>query len=267
MDWLPNGVRLTAYSGEAADLPAQVLQEFLDAVASRRRRGPARAHLPTRRHRAGASRPRSQRGRGQGRGRGRSRGSAGLIRSPPRPHAATGAGRSDRRIRPRTSSERANCAATIASVACCTTSRPRGVIAASTARPSSGCVSARISSAFSSRLTSGVTEVACTCSRSPILPSGSAPRRENDSSTRTSYRAKVRPERTEQFVQLGQHQLVHPHQRGDGPHPRASPPSGATTAERPPRSGRTGRRWRPLTCRRLPRGPWPGRGCPDRPRG
>lgn len=33
MDWLPNGVRLTAYSGEAADLPAPVLQGFLDAVA------------------------------------------------------------------------------------------------------------------------------------------------------------------------------------------------------------------------------------------
>ena len=33
MDWLPNGVRLTAYSGEAADLPAEVLQELLDAVA------------------------------------------------------------------------------------------------------------------------------------------------------------------------------------------------------------------------------------------
>lgn len=32
MDWLPNGVRLTSYSGEAADLPAEVLQEFLDAV-------------------------------------------------------------------------------------------------------------------------------------------------------------------------------------------------------------------------------------------
>lgn len=34
MDWLPNGVRLTAYAGEAADLPAAVLQEFLDAVAT-----------------------------------------------------------------------------------------------------------------------------------------------------------------------------------------------------------------------------------------
>jgi NADPH2:quinone reductase len=34
MDWLPNGVRLTAYSGEAADLPAHVLQAFLDDVAT-----------------------------------------------------------------------------------------------------------------------------------------------------------------------------------------------------------------------------------------
>ncbi|RII95643.1 NADPH:quinone reductase [Clavibacter michiganensis] len=34
IDYLPNGVRLTAYSGEASDLPPAVLQEFLDAVAS-----------------------------------------------------------------------------------------------------------------------------------------------------------------------------------------------------------------------------------------
>lgn len=34
MDWLPNGVRLTAYSGEAADLPSTVLQTFLDDVAT-----------------------------------------------------------------------------------------------------------------------------------------------------------------------------------------------------------------------------------------
>jgi len=40
MDWLPNGVRLTAYSGEAADLPATVLQEFLDAVADGHARVP-----------------------------------------------------------------------------------------------------------------------------------------------------------------------------------------------------------------------------------
>ncbi|MDO5094892.1 MAG: zinc-binding dehydrogenase [Propionibacteriaceae bacterium] len=33
MAYLPNGVRLTAYSGEASDLPPQVLQDFLDAVA------------------------------------------------------------------------------------------------------------------------------------------------------------------------------------------------------------------------------------------
>lgn len=43
MDWLPNGVRLTAYSGEAADLPAEVLQEFLDAVAAGEARVPVGA--------------------------------------------------------------------------------------------------------------------------------------------------------------------------------------------------------------------------------
>lgn len=36
MDWLPNGVRLTAYSGEAADLSPATLQGFLDAVAEGR---------------------------------------------------------------------------------------------------------------------------------------------------------------------------------------------------------------------------------------
>ena len=34
--YLPRGVRLTAYGGEAADLPAAVLQEFLDGVAAGR---------------------------------------------------------------------------------------------------------------------------------------------------------------------------------------------------------------------------------------
>lgn len=34
MDYLPNGVRLTAYSGEASDMPAEVLQSFLDDVAA-----------------------------------------------------------------------------------------------------------------------------------------------------------------------------------------------------------------------------------------
>jgi NADPH:quinone reductase-like Zn-dependent oxidoreductase len=33
-DYLPRGVRLSAYSGDAGDLPAAVLQEFLDAVAA-----------------------------------------------------------------------------------------------------------------------------------------------------------------------------------------------------------------------------------------
>lgn len=32
LDWLANGVRLTAYSGEAADLPPAVLQDFLDDI-------------------------------------------------------------------------------------------------------------------------------------------------------------------------------------------------------------------------------------------
>ncbi|WP_458117265.1 zinc-binding alcohol dehydrogenase family protein [Arthrobacter sp. D2-10] len=43
MDWLPNGVRLTAYSGGAADLPPNVLQEFLDAVAAGEARVPVGA--------------------------------------------------------------------------------------------------------------------------------------------------------------------------------------------------------------------------------
>jgi NADPH2:quinone reductase len=34
IDYLPRGVRLTAYHGEAEDLPQPVLQEFLDAVVS-----------------------------------------------------------------------------------------------------------------------------------------------------------------------------------------------------------------------------------------
>lgn len=34
IDYLPRGVRLTAYHGEAEDLPQPVLQEFLDAVAA-----------------------------------------------------------------------------------------------------------------------------------------------------------------------------------------------------------------------------------------
>jgi NADPH:quinone reductase len=34
IDYIPRGVRLTAYGGEASDLPSRVLQEFLDAVAA-----------------------------------------------------------------------------------------------------------------------------------------------------------------------------------------------------------------------------------------
>ena len=40
IDYLPRGVRLTAYGGDATDLPAEVLQDFLDAVAA------GEAHVP-----------------------------------------------------------------------------------------------------------------------------------------------------------------------------------------------------------------------------
>jgi NADPH:quinone reductase-like Zn-dependent oxidoreductase len=36
IDYIPSGVRLTAYGGEAADLPADVLQGYLDGVAAGR---------------------------------------------------------------------------------------------------------------------------------------------------------------------------------------------------------------------------------------
>jgi len=36
IEYIPSGVRLTAYGGEAADLPADVLQAYLDAVAAGR---------------------------------------------------------------------------------------------------------------------------------------------------------------------------------------------------------------------------------------
>lgn len=36
IDFIPAGVRLTAYSGDAADLPPQVLQDYLDAAAADR---------------------------------------------------------------------------------------------------------------------------------------------------------------------------------------------------------------------------------------
>ncbi len=40
IEYLPRGVRLTAYGGDASDLPADVLQEFLDAVATGQARVP-----------------------------------------------------------------------------------------------------------------------------------------------------------------------------------------------------------------------------------
>ena len=44
--YIPDGVRLTAYGGEAADLPQPVLQDFLDAVAEGRLRVPLYATYP-----------------------------------------------------------------------------------------------------------------------------------------------------------------------------------------------------------------------------
>jgi NADPH:quinone reductase-like Zn-dependent oxidoreductase len=40
IEYLPRGVRLTAYGGDAGDLPPHVLQEFLDAVAAGQARVP-----------------------------------------------------------------------------------------------------------------------------------------------------------------------------------------------------------------------------------
>jgi len=40
IDYLPRGVRLAAYGGEASDLPASVLQQFLDDVAAGAARAP-----------------------------------------------------------------------------------------------------------------------------------------------------------------------------------------------------------------------------------
>jgi hypothetical protein len=34
IDYIPRGVRLTAYSGDPSDLPAHILQQYLDDVAS-----------------------------------------------------------------------------------------------------------------------------------------------------------------------------------------------------------------------------------------
>ena len=46
IDYLPNGVRLTAYGGEAADLSAEVLQSFLDHVAAGRLKVPIHRAYP-----------------------------------------------------------------------------------------------------------------------------------------------------------------------------------------------------------------------------
>src|SRR3954451_8445431 len=71
--------------------------------------------------------------------------------------------------------------------------RPSSVITASVPRPSRGLGSRRTRPAAASRSITFVTEVACTCNRSPILESGSAPSCEWTSSTSASYRLNVIP--------------------------------------------------------------------------
>ena len=67
IDYLPRGVRLTAYCGEAADLPADVLQAFLDAVAAGRLTVPIDRAYDARRDRHRARRHGSRRRRRQAR--------------------------------------------------------------------------------------------------------------------------------------------------------------------------------------------------------
>ena len=64
--------------------------------------------------------------------------------------------------------------------------RPSSVITASVPRPSRGLGSRRTSPAASSRSMTLVTDVAWTCSRSPILDSGKAPFLAKESRTSAS---------------------------------------------------------------------------------
>ncbi len=64
---LPTGVRLTAYKGDAADLPPQVLQDFLEHHHRRHGRRPDRPRVPVRPDRGGAHRHGAQPGQRQAR--------------------------------------------------------------------------------------------------------------------------------------------------------------------------------------------------------
>lgn len=99
----------------------------------------------------------------------------------------TGLSRSERRSRSEPSRvPTPKSAETRSAVARSTRVRPSGVISARTARPSVGCFTRRTKPWVSSRSTIEVTDVGCTWRRSPILPSGSEPRREKVSSTSAS---------------------------------------------------------------------------------
>lgn len=86
-----------------------------------------------------------------------------------------------------------NLAALNSAVAFCATSRPVSVMTARVPRPSLGLGSRRTRPAASRRSITLVTDVACTCRRSPIFDSGSEPSCEYVSSTSASYRLKVTP--------------------------------------------------------------------------
>jgi hypothetical protein len=66
IEYIPSGVRLTAYGGDAADLPTEVLQAYLDGVAARRLT-PDPSHLRARRDRASARRHGGREGHRQAR--------------------------------------------------------------------------------------------------------------------------------------------------------------------------------------------------------
>ena len=95
--------------------------------------------------------------------------------------------------------------------------RPDGVKAARVTRPSSGFDRRVTRPSASSRSTALVTLAGLTCRRSPILPSGSASRLENESNIRNLVAGERESERPQDGIGPGQEDLLEPH---DGRHHR-----------------------------------------------
>ena len=131
---------------------------------------------------------------------------------------------------------------------------PRGVIAASVVRPSVGWGTRRTSRSASRRSITFVTLAGWTWSRSPILPSGSAPVRVKASRRSASKRAKVRSNGAEHVVDAGEEDLLDAHDRRHERHPvgRLRPPGRRASCGGPRRSGRTGASAVAATRRSLP---------------